>query len=186
MLIALSLALVACRDPYADPGATAPSDARASDVSRVRPTTTPAAAGDTRPTEPAPSTTERRRGAPSLTSFARAYARDAVNWDWRTLAVRLDGLRDRSAGDLSAELTDAIRAARIDESLARDRPASEGTVVAASVQGNGARRRLVVVTRERETASGVERLGPATHRVYLGESRRTADGWRMVEWRRAP
>jgi hypothetical protein len=124
--------------------------------------------------------------ASSPTALARVYAREATNWSWRTLPDRLEGLRERSAGALSAELADAIRAARADESLARDHPASQGAVVAVSVRGTGASRWLVVVTRERETASGVEPLGPATHRVYLGTARQMADGWRMVEWKRGP
>lgn len=122
----------------------------------------------------------------SLRELASWYARTAVNWDWRTLGDRLTALRSRSAGELSAELTAAIRATQSDESLARDRPASAGTVVTVSARPSNGSRQLVVVTRERETASGVEPLGPATHRVYAGEARRFASGWRMVTWRRAP
>ena len=66
---------------------------------------------------------------------ARVRAEATSHWEWRTLPDRLEGLRDRSAGPLSAELTGAIRAARADESLARDHPASQGDVVAVSVRG---------------------------------------------------
>jgi hypothetical protein len=180
------VALSSCADPYGDPASRAPS---ADPPSTPADSAAPAqSTGDARPVEPAPAPPAGAAptAAPSPAVLARAYAREATSWDWRTLPDRLQRLRERSAGALSAELTDAMRAARADESLTRDHPASEGAVVAVSVQGAGASRRLVVVTRERETASGLEPLGPATHRVYFGEARRIADGWRMVGWRRAP
>jgi hypothetical protein len=186
LALCVALTLDACADPYADPASHTPSAPRSSTAGVSVGPGQPS--GDVPPLEPtpAPSSTVGAVAAPSPLALARAYARLTANWDWRTLSDRLEELREQSAGPLSAELTDASRATRADESLARDRPASQGTVVAVSVWGAGPSRRLVVVTRERETASGVEPLGPATHRVYLGEARRTADGWRMVEWRRAP
>jgi hypothetical protein len=186
-LVALFIALTGCGDPYNESRAGTPGT-EASPASPAEPTAhVDRLAGDPRSDEPIslpPS--QGRAPASTPTMLARAYARETANWDWRTLPNRLEHLRDRSAGALSAELTDAMRAAQADESLTRDHPVSEGAVVAVSVHGAGASRRLVVVTRERETASGVEPLGPATHRVYFGEARRTADGWRMVGWRRAP
>jgi hypothetical protein len=184
-LVAICLTLTGCADPYDDSGSRTQAT-EAAPASDAAPTAhADRSTGDQQSAEPVPSS-HGRVSAATPTVLGRAYARMAVNWSWRTLPDRLDRLRDRSAGTLSAELTDAIRAARSDESLARDHPTSQGTVVAVSVQGAGASRRLVVVTRERETASGVESLGPAVHRVYLGEARRIADGWRMVRWRRAP
>jgi hypothetical protein len=186
--LALCVGLSACADPYADPGSRASAEEPPSTSAAVPVAVAAQASGDARPVEPAPGLLARvtPSAASSPAALARTYARGATNWDWRTLPDRLERMRERSAGALSAELTNAIRAARGGESLTRDHPASEGTVVAVSVQGAGASRRLVVVTRERETASGVEPLGPATHRVYLGTARQMADGWRMVEWRRAP
>jgi hypothetical protein len=187
-LAALCFALGGCSDPYADPASTPRSDPRSPSVSHAPTTRSSPPPGDARPAEPVPAATALtwRYATPSPQLLARAYARDAVNWDWHTLSDRLERLREQSAGRLSAELKHAIRASRIDESLARDRPASEGTVASVTVRGDGTKRRLLVVTRERETASGVEPLGPATYRVYLGEAERTTDGWRIIAWSRAP
>jgi hypothetical protein len=186
-LVAICLTLTGCADPYDDSGSRSPAT-KTSPASAAAPTAHPdRPIGDQQAAEPVPlPPSHGREPASTPTMLARAYARGLANWNWRTLPDRLVGLREQSAGPLSGELTDAIRAARSDESLARDHPTSQGTVVAVSVQGAGASRRLVVVARERETASGVESLGPAVHRVYLGEARRIADGWRMVRWRRAP
>jgi hypothetical protein len=181
--LALCLAASGCTDPYSEPASRTPPSTSGTTHAAAAEST-----GDTRPLEPtpAPPIAVGSVATPSPAALARAYARAVVNWDWHTLANRLKGLRERSASALSADLAGAIRATRADESLARDRPASHGVVVAVSVQGRGVSRRLVVVTRERETASGVDPLGPATHRVYFGKARRIADGWRMVGWRRAP
>ena len=188
--LVICLAVVGCADPdgeRASRTATPQSGATAGAALRNQ-----RSAGDARVPEPLPAPPVDESVLPPGSesrapgSLARWYAREVVNWDWRTLARRLERLRARSAGRLAVELDDAIRGARRDESLARDRPASQGRVVAVSVQGTGASRVLVVVTRERETASGVEPLGPATHSVYIGTARRFADEWRMVAWRRAP
>jgi hypothetical protein len=135
---------------------------------------------------PAPPLRGHRSAEPSAAALARACAAEAINWDWRTLPDRLRALRRLTAGHLSAEFDDAIDAAERDESLARDRPSSQGTVVAVTVESAGDARQLVVVTRERETAGGAEPLAPPTHRVYLASARRQHDGWAMVSWRRAP
>ena len=183
--VALVVGLSACSDPYADRPPTSPLPA-VSVSPRVQAVTPEA--GDARPAEPAPAPflRGRRPAGPSAERLARGYARSAINWDWRTLPERLAALRPLTAGPLSAELGGAMAAAKADESLARDRPASQGTVVAVMVSGNDSSRRLVVVTRERETAGGAEPLHGATHRVYLGEVRRVDGGWRMVGWSRAP
>ena len=186
-LVAVCLALTGCADPYDDSRSRTPVAEPAPASAAAKASEADRSTGDEQSAEPVPSPpSEERAPASTPTILAGAYARDTVNWDWHTLPNRLERLRDRSAGALSAELADAIRALRADESLARGHPASQGTVIALSVQGAGTSRRLVVVTRERETASGVEPLGPATYRVYLGAAKRTADGWRMVDWRRAP
>jgi hypothetical protein len=188
MVLALGLVLGACSDPYAAPPPRAPAGEPAADSpAGLTPVVSPTV-GDARPAAPVPA--PRIRGhqpaARSVLSLARAYAADAINWDWRTLPNRLRALRRLTAGQLSAELDDAIDAAERDESLARDRPSSQGTVVAVTVEDAGDARRLVVVTREREAASSAEPFAPSTHRVYLASARRQRDGWAMVSWRRAP
>lgn len=189
VLVVIALGVAGCSDPYAAP----PPDR--ADQPTSSPTATPEQAasrpqvGDTQPAAAPPtpiSEPPTRRALSSPTTLARAYAEQAVNWDWRGLANGLRVQRGLAAGPLEAELQRTAASVAVDESLARDRPGGRGHVLAVAVSGHGAERRVVVVTREQELQRGHATLEGERARVYTGAARLTDAGWRMWRWEREP
>ena len=189
VLVVVALGVAGCSDPYAAPppdvadhATTAPTALSEQPASRPQ-------VGDAQPpaAPPAPvSEPPDRQAASSPAALARAYAEQAVNWDWRGLADGLRVQRGLAAGPLEAELQRTAASVAVDESLKRDRPGGRGHVLAVAVSGHGAERRVVVVTREQELQRGHATLEGERARVYTGTTRRTQVGWRMWRWEREP
>jgi hypothetical protein len=110
-----------------------------------------------------------------LTAFARAW----TNWSWRTI---LGSERQRAllaTGALRRQLSRDRAGAQADATLARDRIASRGAVLAIDLQR---RSPAYVVVRETQTSAGVEAIGDSAIRVYRARLARTARGWLVAAW----
>lgn len=156
VIAAVSALLAGCSDPYAH------------GTSRVTPP----------PVRPTP--------APSASSAARAFALRWINWDWRSAAAQQRALAELAGGALAADLRANAASARIDASLARDKPGSRGTVaivdVAARASGVGG----LVVTREERYTAGHAELGGPRYRVYAIELVRDRARWEVSAWKPQP
>jgi hypothetical protein len=189
VVMAVAVATAGCSDPYADEPAEPRAQATASHT--ASPTAIPPApeVGDTvprsEPSEPVVVAIDRRaRRSPA--ALVRAYARVGINWDWRTVDDQLERSLVLAGEPLADDLRRTAQDARSDESLERDRPGSRGHVVSVTIQGRGATRRVVVVTREEALRDGRGMLEGARTRVYRGRMRRGRSGWRMVDWQLEP
>jgi hypothetical protein len=118
------------------------------------------------------------RAQPTADAALRAFALAWTNWSWRTIG-RSERQRARLAsGGLRRQLTEDA-AAGADTTLARDRTASRGDVVAIALQARG---RAYVVVRETQTSAGLEAIGDRTVRVYRAAVARAARGWLVAAW----
>jgi hypothetical protein len=181
LVVIAALALVGCQDPYArdhteSPRAPAqPTTAAPTATERPGRSTTLSPAPDA----PAPSSRSAR-------ATARAFGSRWVNWDWRTATGQQGALAGLAAADLASQLRANARSARIDATLARDRPGSRGRVLAVQVSTSGGRAAGIVVTREQTLTDGRADLGGARYRVYtirLVEIRRY---WEVSAWTPQP
>ena len=176
--VAGGAALAGCRDPYAN--------------HRANPTPPPQAAAAARDDLSAPLPAARRRPrAPSRPShapqaIARSFAMRWINWDWR-IAVRQQRVLARlAADDLARTLVANSRSARIDATLARDKPGSRGTVATIDLNQTGTRAAGLVVTHEQTSTDGRADLGGERYRVYVIALRRDSGNWRMIRWAPQP
>ena len=159
----LALAIAGCQDPYAS-------------HDRPRPRT---------PTAEAPATTAVPR-ASSTERAARTFASRWINWDWRTAGTQQRALARLADGKLAEELRANAASARIDASLARDKPSSRGDVVATDIDGHAASTAGVVVTREQTYTAGHRDLGGQHHRVYRIHLTLTNGRWEVSSWNPLP
>jgi hypothetical protein len=174
----LVVALAGCANPYAhDRTQPAPQPARQlaspTDTARPGPPATPIAPA------PAPATASARRAA-------RSFAARWINWDWQHAAGQQRALARSATGALAQQLRANAASARIDATLARDRPGSRGTVVTTALRANRAQGDGIVVTHEQALTGGHAALGGLRYRVYVVRLRRAPGGWEVSAWQPQP
>lgn len=174
----LVVALAGCADPYAHnraQPAQEPASRRGSPSDSARPG--PPAA----PIAPAPGpATTSARGA------ARSFATRWINWDWQRAAAQQRALARLATGALAQQLRANATSARIDATLARDRPGSRGTVVTTALRASNAQADGIVVTHEQALTDGHAALGGLRYRVYVVRLARTPSGWEVSAWQPQP
>jgi hypothetical protein len=172
------LALAGCADPYAhdraqparEPG---PQPGSPSDSARPGPPAAPIAPAL------APATTSARRAA-------RTFAARWINWDWQHAASQQRALARLATGALAEQLRANATSARIDATLARDRPGSRGTVVTTALRASNAQADGIVVTHEQALTDGHAALGDLHYRVYVVRLARTPSSWEVSAWQPQP
>lgn len=93
----------------------------------------------------------------------------------------------RSAtGPLAEQLRANAVSARIDATLARDRPGSRGTVVTTVLRASNAQADGIVVTHEQGLTDGHAVLGGLRYGVYVVRLRRAPGGWEVSAWEPQP
>jgi hypothetical protein len=174
-VLAAVLALAGCQDPYASnharpaPATTQHVTVTPSDIAR------PGPSAARRPsTAPQPSTSARHA--------ARTFAAGWANWDWRSASRQQRALARLAVGRLAQRLTANARSARIDATLARDRPGARGTVAAIDLDVRATRAAGIVVTHEQTYTDGRADLGGRRYRVYLIRLASHDGGWGVSAW----
>jgi hypothetical protein len=176
-----ALALAGCEDPYshnrtAPPGArTSPRVATPSDIAQ--------------PASPAKTSAETERSGlrpSSARAAARSFAWRWVNWSWRTAARQQRALGRLADGDLARQLLANAESARIDATLARDKPGSGGTVAAVQLTARGRRAWGIVVTREQTLTDDHPDLGGQHYRVYTVRLVHDRRRWKASAWTPQP
>lgn len=134
-----------------------------------------------------PARTQPRANKGGPEALARRWGRAYATWRHDTLAHQLAALAGTAGQSLQSELRQGVRAIRRDASLARDGAGSRGSVRAVQLHGRGARRRLLVVTRETPYVEAGTDLQGARYRVYTGVVVEDSSGrWFMQSWDRQP
>jgi hypothetical protein len=174
----LVLALAGCADPYARDRAQpaqepAARPASPSDNAWPGPPVAPIAPA------PAGTTTSARRAA---WSFAARW----INWDWQHAATQQRDLARFATGALAEQLRANAVSARIDATLARDRPGSRGTVVTTALRASTAQADGIVVTHEQALTDGHAHLGGFQYRVYFVRLAHAPAGWEVSAWQPQP
>jgi hypothetical protein len=179
LALGAALAFAGCQDPYRSDHAPRAAAQTA--------TASPPATDNARPGPPAgrvADVTVRREATPRRA--ARAFALDWANWDWRTATSGQRALARLATGDLRAQLRANARSARLDASLARDRPGSRGLVAAISLRTHGTKASGIVVTHEQTYTNGRSNLGGRRYRVYVIRMKREHQGWGVSAWQPQP
>jgi hypothetical protein len=177
--IAAVLALAGCQDPYAN------------DHARPAPATTQHVAeapSDTAQPGPpaAPPPAAPRQPSASPRQAARTFAARWANWDWRTASRQQRALARLAVGRLAQQLTANASSARIDATLARDRPGVRGDVAAIDLDVRATRATGIVVTHEQTYTDGRADLGGGRYRVYLIRLASHRGGWGVSAWEPQP
>jgi hypothetical protein len=177
--IAVVVALAGCQDPYVN------------DQARPGPATTQHAAktpSDTaRPGPPAaPRLAAARQPSASPRQAARTFAARWANWDWRTASRQQRALARLAVGRLAQQLTANASSARVDATLARDKPGARGSVAAIDLDVRATRATGVVVTHEQTYTDGRADLGGQRYRVYLIRLTSHRGSWGVSAWKPQP
>lgn len=176
-VVVFAMLAAGCQDPYArnqvPTGKAQASPPAASDVDRPGPRAATIAQSR------AP------RGL-SATQTAKTFATRWVNWDWQSVAPQQRRLAALATGPLARDLRASARSARVDASLARDKPGSRGTVEAVDLTLEGARRSGIVVTQERSYTGQRADLGGRRYRVYRIQLSQDSAGWGVSRWEPQP
>lgn len=178
-VIVAVLALIGCQDPY-----TRDQNRPATHQSH-RPVATPTDPSQPRPPPSSPTGAH----APALRSARRAaetFATRWVNWDWRTAARQQRALARVSTSELAQRLRANAASARIDATLARDKPGSRGTIAATAINAASGRAAGIVVTHEQTLTYGRSELGGQRYRVYLIRLARNKQRWEVSAWSPQP
>jgi hypothetical protein len=179
LALAAALAITGCNDPY-----TSHSAQRQPTPTRTAP---PARSDTAEPGPAAPATTpavaQRSRAARSA---ARSFATRWINWDWRTAASQQRALAKLATGALARILRANASSARIDATLARDKPGSRGTVTAIELKRTQAGAAGIVVTHEQTYTGGHADLGGQRYHVYLVQLHRAPHAWEVRRWAPQP
>jgi hypothetical protein len=178
--VLLVLALAGCADPYTHDRTSPRAPTRTvaapgSDVEQPAP-----------PAKPLPQPLPSERPTTSARAAARSFAWRWVNWDWQTAARQQRLLARRATGELARQLRGNAASARIDATLARDKPGSHGSVVAVQFKVRGGRASGIVVTREQTLTDAHPNLGGRRYRVYLVRLTRHRNGWEVSAWTPQP
>jgi hypothetical protein len=123
---------------------------------------------------------------PAPDASARAFAERWVNWDWRTAAARQRELARMAAGALATQLRANAGSARIDATLARDRPRVRGTVTIVDLAQRREAATGLVVTREQTYTNEHADLGGPRYHVYRVSLIAGADRWEVTRWAPQP
>jgi hypothetical protein len=167
LALAVAVALAGCQDPYANDGSR-PEPAR-------------------RRTAPAPAdTAEPEPAAIPARAIVRSFAMRWINWDWRTAANQERDLARLATAKLGRTLRANAASARIDATVARDKPGSRGTVAAIELKTTGAVTAGLVVTREQSSTDGHADLGGRRYRVYLVALELEDENWEVSRWAPQP
>jgi hypothetical protein len=176
-----ALALAGCEDPYshdrtASLGAeTSPRVAIPSDIDQPAP-----------PAKSAPQTEGSGLTPNSARAAARSFAWRWANWSWRTAARQQRALARLADSDLARQLLANAESARIDATLARDKPGSRGTVAAMQLTARGRRGWGIVVTREQILTDEHPDLGGQRYRVYAVRLQHYRRRWEVRAWTPQP
>jgi hypothetical protein len=188
-LLAAAL-LVGCgpRDPYAAERPSASQERRTlQPTARPQPpTTTPPESGELpgrAPRELLDEPTKFPEAGQTPRATLELAARLYGNWTSATAGRRLRRIAALSVGQAHAELRQAAAQAGVDRQQRDAR--SSATVEAISVRGRGARRRALVVTRERIVAPDLP-VEDRRYRVTVALLERRADGWVISRWAPQP
>ena len=179
LAVALTVTMSGCQDPYAR------DRARPASASAARPSAAPS--DISQPGPPAgsvPSTAARR--APSARVAAGSFATRWVNWDWRSAAGQQRTLARLATAGLARQLRANASSARVDATLARDKPGARGRVVAIDLKAGNAEAAGIVVAREQTSTDGRADLGGQRYRVYLIRLTRERNGWGVSAWEPQP
>jgi len=185
LLVGLSAAVAACapEDPYTADR----QDARARQDEQLR---RAQAAGD----ELAPPAVARDSAPPYAGARAsedperivRHFCAQWANWSYRTIERQQRRLAELSTVRLAAALAPTSSQRGLDTTLARDRFAVRGAVVAIDLEPGATRRRALCVTREEELEQGRDPLGDGVHRVYFARLQRSDNRWSVAAWQPQP
>ena len=188
LLAAGPLAGCGLEDPYttdqpADP--TAPPAARFEEQlrrgqARGDELAPPAPAGDSAPLYAG------MRAAAGPERLVREFCAQWANWSYRTIARQQRRLAQLATDGLAAQLAPSASQRALPGTLARDRFAVRGEVVAVDLLAGAERRGAICVTREEEYERGREALGDGAARVYRARLERGRGGWRVAAWQPQP
>jgi hypothetical protein len=176
-----ALALAGCEDPYEHDGMRAPGVQARHRAATPSDTEQPASPSK-RPRQIALSGS----GARSARKATRAFASRWVNWSWQTAARQQRSLARLADGDLARQLLANAQSARIDATLARDKPGSRGTVAVVQLKVRAARAAGIVVTREQTLTDDHPNLGGQRYRVYAIRLVRDRHRWEVSRWTPQP
>jgi hypothetical protein len=178
LALVVALAPAGCQDPYVNDGSR-PEPVR---------TRTAAAPGDTAAPGPAatPLATEADPSVRSARDVARSFAMRWINWDWRTAATQDRELARLAAAKLARTLRANAASARIDATVARDKPGSRGTVAAIQLRTTGLVPAGLIVTHEQTSTDGHADLGGQRYRVYLVALELQNAKWGVSRWAPQP
>ena len=123
------------------------------------------------------------RASRGARAVARSFATRWINWDWQTAAKQQRELAQLANDDLARTLRANASSARIDATLARDKPGSRGTVAAIQLKNTTAATAAgIVVTHEQTYTDARSELGGQRYRVYLVRLQRQRSRWEVSRW----
>ena len=140
----------------------------------------PAPAGDTAPAYAGSAATRAPEGV------LRAFCAQWANWSYRTIERQQRRLAQLSTPTLARELAPTSSQRTLDSTLARDRFAVRGSVVAIDLRPGTDRREAICVTREEEIDQGRDPLGDGLHRVYSARLELRTGRWGVAAWQPQP
>jgi hypothetical protein len=179
LALAAALAVTGCQDPYT-------TDSARREPTRTR-TALPVRSDTAEPGPAAPAFTPAvARRSRTARSAARAFATRWINWDWRTAASQQRSLAKLATGALARTLRANASSARIDATLARDKPGSRGRVTAIDLKPTQAGAAGVVVAHEQTYTGGHADLGGQRYHVYLVQLHRAPHAWEVRRWAPQP
>jgi hypothetical protein len=154
----LAVALTGCKYPYPR-GQPAPATSRSTQH-----------ADDQQSSLSGVVTTSARPSSVSARQTAELFARSWVNWDWRSAAEQQRALARLATGTLAGRLQANADSARINASLARDKPGSRGSIAAVDLIAHGSGAAGIVVAREQTYTDRHAGRGGRHFRVYRNRS----------------
>jgi len=116
----------------------------------------------------------------------RAFCAQWANWSYRTIERQQRRLIELSTPRLARELAPSSSQRTLDTTVARDRFAVRGEVIATDLRPGAGRRGAICVTREEELDHGRDPLGDGTHRVYFARLERNGRRWSVGAWQPQP
>lgn len=124
-----------------------------------------------------------RRLAPTAHAAARHAADLVGNWTAETAAARYAQLAASSTGQARAAARTAAAQLSTDPQLTAPGASGSSTIEAIVSRGTGARRRLIIVTRERVQTDGHT---DSRWRITLAQAQRLPAGWALSKWEPQP